>query len=112
MLAYRVTIITRPWTVQFLPKGQFVKKYGENTLAVTETDERLIILRIDKMSLETTAHELTHAYVEEFSAPTMELTTDQMEELCCDILAKHSTKIMEQASYILHAYKVLRGRKR
>jgi hypothetical protein len=111
MISYKVIILSRTWLVHFLPKGQFVKKYGDSTLAATECDDRTVFLRIDKLSAETIAHELMHCYIEEHSAPTMELNPDQVEELCCDIVAKHGEVLLGQAEQILHAYKVLRGRR-
>jgi hypothetical protein len=110
-LAYKLDIMSRTWVVKFLTKAQFIKKYSDTTLAIAECDEREIYLRLDKLNEENVSHELTHAYVHEHSAPTMDLTADQMEELCCDIVAKYATKIIEQSSQIIHAYKVLRGRR-
>ena len=110
-LAYKLDIMSRTWIAQFLTKSQFVKKFGDTTLAATECDEKVIFLRLDKLTFENIAHELVHAYVDEHSAPTMDLTTDQMEELCADIVAKYAIKIVEQAQQTLHAYKVLRGRR-
>jgi phage gp36-like protein len=110
-LCYRIDIIGHTWTIFFLTKSQFIKKYENHCLGVTEPDERAIFLRIDKLSLETIIHELMHGYLSEHNAHTMQLSPDQMEELCCDITAKYAAKLVEQGEQIIHAYKVLRGRR-
>jgi hypothetical protein len=110
-LGYKLNILNRTWTVYYLTKAIFVKKYSDNTLATTECDDREIYLRLDKLKIETVAHEIMHAYFEEHSLPTMDLSPDQVEELACDIVAKYGLIIHQQANQVIHAYKVLRGRR-
>lgn len=109
-IGYRLEVLNRTWSVYFLTKKQFHKLYGTGALAMTETDDREIFLRRDELSQETTIHELFHAYIQEYSAHTLELTTDQMEELCCDIACKHAQELIDKSKELLNAFKIIIGR--
>lgn len=111
-MGYRLKILTRTWSVYFMTKKQYHKKYGPGTLAMTETDDREIYFRRDKFASETIRHELFHAYLQEYSTHTLDLTCDQMEELCCDVASKHAEDLISKSKELIHALKILKVRSR
>jgi hypothetical protein len=110
-LGYKLDILGHTWIVYYLTAKVFIKKYSDTSLAIAECDDREIYLRADKITPDTVAHEIAHAYFQEHSAPVMDLSTDQVEELACDIISKYGRRINDQADQAVHAYKVLKGRR-
>lgn len=110
-LCYRVDILGHTWVVNFLTNKQMEKAYGPRIHAVTDEDDRQIYVRKMSIQADVLLHELMHAWIHEHSATVMGLELHQFEELCCDIVAKYAAKMIEQANQIVHAYKVLRGRR-
>lgn len=115
-LSYTIDVLTNTWKVIYLPKKKYIDLCGNHSCASADVDEREIYVRIDmvrkiKIAKETVAHELGHAYFYESGSVVMDITSEQMEELCCDIIAKYAVIIHDQAGSIVNAYKTMRGEK-
>jgi hypothetical protein len=89
----KIEIKGYPWTVKLLTPKQFVKeaeKVGmdpESDVAFTHKDgTREIVFKKGYLTPGTLRHELMHAIVSECRTDSVDLTPDQREELCCEIL--------------------------
>lgn len=102
-----IKILTAKWQVKFLPDKTFPK----HTVALTHPDDREIHLRRSKTTLQDVVHELTHAYLDECGfGDSIELTSDQKEEVFCEVNAKHGFVLLCQASDIYRSYLQLKQR--
>lgn len=115
-LKYTIDVLTHSWSVYYLPKQAYIKVAGERSIALADVDERDIYLRIDKIrkskiAKESIRHELAHAYIHEGNATVSSLTAEQMEEFCCEVVAKYGKRIHDQADAIINAYNVSTGKK-
>ncbi len=91
-----VVILGHKWKARLL-KGKW--PYHEQDLAIALPDKKEIHFR--SMSYETVVHELTHAYVEEICIGAVKLGSDQLEEIMCELFAKHGSVILKQAKELL-----------
>jgi hypothetical protein len=109
-LAVRAKVLGHEWIIYFLSAKEFRRKYGGNTLGVAECDERQITLLSRGLKLETLVHELHHAYVGELCVDVADLSGDQMEEVCADLMARYGARLLKQADDILAKYQKLKDK--
>lgn len=112
-LASRLTILGHAWTVHYWPRKDFVSKFGDTDVGYAECEDKEIYLYCG-VSLEriemTLRHELFHAYVSELCLDVANLSGDQMEEACAELLSKYGARILKQAAQSIARYKRLRTR--
>lgn len=98
------------WTVHYLRKHEFVKRFGAETYGITECDDKAIYLTPSRLKMETVVHELIHAYLWELCAKTADLEDDQLEEVMAEMFSKYGKQILRRADLIIEAYGVMLGR--
>lgn len=91
----------KTWTAYFCSTRYINKKYGKDTLAVSECDDKQIYFRAKALSYETAVHELFHSFLWESGARSMKLEADQMEELCAELFSKHADLIIMTGRLII-----------
>lgn len=94
----------KTWTAYMCPTRWFNKKYSKDTIAITVCDDKEIFFRLKNTSHETIIHELMHAYFWESGMRSMNLNTEQLEELCCEIVSKHA-KLITATAELVFLYK-------
>jgi hypothetical protein len=112
-LAVRTKVLGHDWIVYFLPAKEFKRRFGGDCLGVAECDDRKIsILANRNFKLETLVHELHHAYLGEMCVDVANLSGDQMEEVCSDLIARYGARLLKQADDILLRYQKLKAKTR
>jgi hypothetical protein len=111
-LAARITVLGHKWIVYFCSEEYWKKekKFSNNVLGITDPDTKKIYLRQIKMTFDTIIHELHHAYIEELCVTPADLDTDQMEEVCSDLMAKYGKRLLDQADKLIATYARLKTR--
>lgn len=80
----------KDWVAFFCSTRFMNKRYGKDTLAVSECDAKQLYFRTKNLSYETAVHEIYHAYIWELGARSMKLDVDQMEELGAEMFSKYA----------------------
>lgn len=99
-MKFTVTIVGHPWNVEYMKPRQYIRKWGSDSKAVTDTDEKCLYFVQDFTDLETIRHELTHAYANQLSIDELQLDEDQIEEFFCEMVGKYALTIAMQAEMI------------
>ena len=107
-LAVRTKVLGHAWIIYFLSAKDFRRKYGGNCLGVAECDDRQISLLARNIKAETVIHELHHAYIGELCVDVADLSGDQMEEVCSDLMARYGARLLKQADQVLSKYQRLK----
>lgn len=103
MKTFTADILGHEWQIKLLPVSRFTKRFGKNTLGLTDTHRRTIFLPNGHANFEVMAHELTHAYLHELCVDSADLEAHQMEEICCDLMAKYGKRVLTQATLLMKA---------
>jgi len=96
----RVLICGDIWEVTALDDEEFEQRFGTHA-GVTFPETRCIVLNEDDLNRETVVHELCHAYFASTCVGAADLTPHQVEEVLCEMFAKHAAKILKQAAFIM-----------
>ncbi len=98
---FKIKIKDIEWKVILLEDKDFDEKY-EDTEGATERGELEIYFKKSGINKNTILHELMHAYVASCHVNSLpDLTHEQMEELCAEIIEYHIHDILRKSSYIL-----------
>lgn len=93
------------WEVSVLDEEDFERRFGLHA-GLTLPSTRCIVFNEDEINKETVVHELCHAYFAASCTEAANLSAHQVEEVLCEIFAKHGSKILKQATFILKELKV------
>lgn len=93
----RFTVFGKPWTMRLMKRRSYNKKNGKDTLAMTYRLKHRIDISPNGVDLETITHEVVHAYVTELCLSSAEISVESMEEIFCELIAKHGTAILATA---------------
>lgn len=91
-------ILSKDWTLRVLKKKKYKKKNGSDSVAVTYVNKRRVDIGPDGQDLETIVHELVHAYLAELCTHSADLTTDALEEIFAELMAKRGHELLTLAS--------------
>lgn len=111
-LASRLTILGHPWVIHYWPAKDFRARFGTDSTGMAECDAREIYLLASRLTEELVRHELHHAYVSELCLDVANLSGDQMEEACAELLSKYGERIINQAAQSVARYRKLKARVR
>jgi hypothetical protein len=106
-----ITILGKPWKVQFLPKGRFIKKCGEGVIGLCDQYKRRIYLMRKYTDLVVITHELVHAYLDVAGFSATELNQEQCEEIFAELIGQHGWEILSTAGKIYESYQQLKARR-
>ena len=98
---FKVSIRQDKWTVNLYTFADFTLKYGA-CQGICEyshiTKDLVISFRGPKVSMDTVAHELMHAYMSHHNLSRCK--PDTIEEKVCEIMGKHYRRIFWLTNYI------------
>lgn len=107
-IATSVRVLGHRWEVRFCTKKYFKKhRTCPFDAAVADADSRRIYVLQGHGRRDVIIHELVHAYFHEMGANSAELTCEQLEEVFCEMAARHGEKISKQSRVIHIAYRTL-----
>jgi hypothetical protein len=92
------------WQIFAQTPAAYKRKHGSDSHAITYTKDREIYFNKETLAPDYVRHELLHAYVASSSTNSSSLTTDQMEELCAEMVGEHGIEMMLFADQILNFY--------
>ncbi len=88
-----VVILGHKWRI----KRHVRWPHHDQDIALILPDKKELHFRSGPLSYETIVHELTHAYVEEICIGAVKLSAEQLEEIMCELFAKHGQTILAAA---------------
>lgn len=94
-------VLGRRWTIRVLSKKKYVKKNGDDSLAITKCHKRTIDLSPWGKDKETLIHELLHAYLSELCVKSADFDTDSLEEVFAELMAKRGRELLSLADRLL-----------
>lgn len=94
-------IAGKKWVMRLLTKKQYRKKYGRDSVAITNIDKRRIDVSHRGVDKETFVHELVHAYLGEFCTHSADLDDENLEEIFAELMAKRGEEILKLADDLL-----------
>lgn len=94
---FRFEVLGKSWVIRLMKRKKYAKKNGKDSVAMTYRQKRRIDLSPFGRDLETITHELTHAYLTELCLDSANPDSDALEEIFCEMMAKHGPKLLEQA---------------
>lgn len=90
-------ILGKAWTIRLLKRKKYVRKNGKESIAVTYRAKRRIDLSPRGRDYETIVHELVHGYMTELCLDSAELSAHDIEEIFCELMAKHGLILLSTA---------------
>lgn len=103
-----IDIMEKKWRISRYSKSYFRRKVGAGTAGLCSFPDRQIYLSAEFFDIETVLHEVMHAYMFECHSSGTQLTTEQVEELACEIVGERVTDVIYTAVSI---YRKLGGKK-
>lgn len=101
-----ITVCGHRWVLLFVPQAAYEARHGSDSDAITIADNRRIYISEEGASYQTLVHELVHAYLAELCVSTMtRLSKSDLEEIFCELMAKHGKQIIRLARQLERAYK-------
>lgn len=108
--AFYTHVLGKRWRVYGLDGFDYDRRFGTDSVGMCVTEERRIYFRLPDLNAETIRHELTHAYFEEMSVSALSLSTEQVEELGCELVGKHGPTIVEVSELLFAGFRRLKRR--
>ena len=96
----KVQISNDTWKMIILETEEFEKRIGQDIAGLTDTQRKQIFFSEEDFNKELVVHELCHAYYSGLCLEATTLSNEQIEEVFCEMFAKHGSKILKQASQI------------
>lgn len=95
-------VLNKPWKLIVLDNKRYVRKHGDDSVAITDVTDREIFLAPKGKNYETIAHELLHAYYVELCLHSAtEINKDDCEEIFAEFLAKFGKEALALADALL-----------
>jgi hypothetical protein len=104
MKTLTLNIKGRDWVFQVLPEKAYVKKFNDDSMAITIEKEKSVYFNKPDFNLVTIRHELLHVLVFSSLVESSELSSEQMEELCAEITGEHGLEIIVWSEKILNHF--------
>lgn len=92
------------WKIHALTNSTYVRNHGNDSNAITYYKDREIYFNLSSLAPEYVRHEILHAYIASSNVNSSGLTTDQMEELCCELYGEHGPEMDVLTDKILSFY--------
>lgn len=95
MIIIPFKVLGKDWKLRLLKKKKYVKKNGDDSLAVTLSWKRRIDLSPRGQTRETLLHELWHAYLTEICVKSAtEMPNSDFEEVTADLFSVRGEEII------------------
>ncbi len=95
-----ITILGSPWEYATVDPDDFARVNGSEVPAVCESSPPRLLFARGQVTKAIIRHELLHAYLFTLPLRSVELSTDQLEEIIADVLADHWDSIGRQTREI------------
>lgn len=95
-------VLGKKWTLRPLDRKKYRRKYGNDSVAITNVNKRRIDLSPNGLDLETIVHELVHAFLGEICTHSANLDDESLEEIFAELLAKRGREILETGDYLFN----------
>ena len=92
------------WAIYAQTPAAYKRKHGSDSHAITYPRDREIYFNKETLAPDYVRHELLHAYVSSSSTNSSSLTTDQMEELCAEMIGEHGPELFLFVDQILNFF--------
>ena len=86
MSRFEIIVKGKVWTVRILTDQQYNKLCSEDSDATTMFEKRELFFRKKRLLPGTIRHELLHAFISESHIESSNLSSEQIEELCCSLV--------------------------
>lgn len=93
--------MNKPWLMVVQTEKQYNKAHGEDSVAITDGEDRLIFISPRARSCETVTHELVHAYLYEMCTHSADLNKDAMEEIFAELMARRGEELITLAKDLM-----------
>lgn len=100
-------VLGKKWTLRLMKRRKYDKKNGKDSLAMTYRLKRRIDLSPKGRDLETITHEIVHAYLTELCLDSVTLSPDELEEIFCELVAKHGMVLLGTAESLFNTIQAL-----
>lgn len=105
-LSCPITILGHRWVLLFMPQAAYDSRHGDDSEGCTMQNTRRIYISEEGASYQTIVHELVHAYMGELCvSTTTRLSKNDLEEIFCELVAKHGKQIIRLARQLERAYR-------
>jgi hypothetical protein len=94
------TVLGKVWVIRLMKRKKYKKKNGGDSRALVYFEKRRIDLSPRGRELEIITHELVHAFLYEMCVDPHTMTVDDLEEVYCDLMAKHGQTLLDTAKDI------------
>lgn len=81
------------WTVYSQSNSAYIRQHGNDSGAITYTQDREVYFNKNSFLTDYVRHELMHMYVSSANVVSSSLTADQMEELICELYGEHGPEM-------------------
>lgn len=99
----KINIKGSEWTIQILADSTYRKRFGRDSMALTDLDTKRIFFNKNLISPGVIRHELLHAIVAEVHLESASITPDQIEEICASIVETQWNNMNSWAELILNS---------
>lgn len=95
-----VLIIGDKWKIIIMEEDAFVRRFGNDTAAITILEDRKIYFHHNDFTKEIIRHEIYHAALFQTCTESASLTNDQFEEVACDVFGRFGPRLNRLANLI------------
>jgi hypothetical protein len=96
----KITIQGESWKVLLFEDEEFERKFEPGVAAYCDPQSKQLLFCEGELTMTTVIHELCHAYYSMLCLSSATLTNEQMEEIWCEMFAKHGKIILRQAGQL------------
>lgn len=92
-----VSIKGEDWLIRLRTHKSYIKDHGDDSAGITLYYKRIIDINKSGYTFDVILHELFHAFIRECNAESSDLSTLQMEELCCSLVGNNIFDLLSVA---------------
>lgn len=96
MYTVELFIIGQRWKVHLLDEKKYIRKWGDDSAALTAHTTYNMYFNEAELSLEVVLHEYFHAAMASMCITAAKLKPHQVEEVAADVFAQHGKSILKQ----------------
>jgi hypothetical protein len=92
---FKYNILGEYWEIQLLKPESYIALHGDDSLAITDIDDKIVYFRTDELHYKNIVHEINHTYLEsQIKERKLPEETDA-EEFFCNFNGKYAKQIVE-----------------
>lgn len=94
MLTIKFQVLGKKWTLRVMGMRRYMKKNGDDSLAITHVSKRRVDLSPFGCNRDTVMHELVHCYLAEMCTHSATIDADELEEIFAEMLAHRGRELL------------------